>query len=653
MRLYIKTLKLFCKTPSVIIPYVLLLAAENIFLYRLLKAFIDNIGINPLATPLYFMNDATLGCFLIFIFFVFISFGFMRKIREASLEETLAVAGGRGGSVYGLQILVLWTAALIQALNVSVYFIVASSVMDMSRQFIMETVPLVLTDFVLLPLASVGIGVVLSGMKRRLLGYGVIILLVFLTLPGTADILLSGQRDFHIPVFVIRDFVCLLQPNVPASPDPLYGLPAEWYRQAAMLFWILLLLCFCSWKLLRREKRARLLSVIVLAGCMAVMGYGVLNKGSVLLMTGHPESALEDSAKYNMKEPVMEEEASFSVSSYVMDLSMKKELVAEVGLSIRQKEALPEYVFTLYHSYRVKRVTDQSGNELPFRQEEDSVRVDNENLLPVDTLHFSYQGHSPAFYTNSKACFLPGFFPYYPRAGRHAVYELGFLNTDSPAADYQIRVTGLRSPLYSNLQENGGVFTGTADQALLVSGYCATKKVNGVTCLYYPFQEHYMENIEYMFSGELEEEVKQLYQFLGMDAALETGGKMLVAIPDSLTFNSVLNTYYDCGDYILYNEYPQPYEILMVQTRVAAGKEDMKSVFFAVMPDSETDLSDVTLYKDEAELYGDYSDYEKLYDTFILKMKELGVQYVAQKTYQYLVDDGNQMGAMEFLNQLS
>ena len=649
MRLYKKTLKLFCTSPAVIIPYILLLVANNIILYRLLMAFADNSG-NPLSTPLFFMQDISYTCFLAFIFYVFISFEFMRKIKEASLEETLSVSGIQGMGIYGFQILVLWTAALVQTLNVSIYMVIGYHLLEMPHQYIREIASFVWVDVLLLSFASIGIGVVLSKLKGRLWGYGAIIGLVFFAIPGTENILLSWQRNYHIPFFLLRDFICLLQPDFSAFPDSLYGLPLEWYRQAAMLFWILLSILLLSWKILCRKRRVRWFSGIVLAVCITIMGYGVLDKGSVLLMKGHPESSLEDTSQYNRSNPAMEKEADFSVSSYAMDFSMEKEMTAEVTLSIRQDKALPEYLFTLYHSYEILHITDGSGNELPFRRENDYVWVDNKNLSPIETLHFYYKGHSPTFYSNSKACFLPGFFPYYPKAGGHTVYDFGFVNAGSTKADYKIRVEGLRSPVFSNLKENGGVLVGTADNALLVSGYCTSTDVGGVTCLYYPFQKSCMENIEYMLSGGLEEKMVQLYQFLGIGSIPERSKKMLVTIPDSLAFNNALNTYYDCGDYILFNGQVEPYEILKAHTK-AEGKEEMKSVFFSVMPGSDMDMSVLMEYRGTVEP-DDYSYEMELYDTFIQKMKELGVRYTAQKTYQYLINAEDKTDALVFLKQL-
>lgn len=657
MKLYLKTVKLFCKTTTVIIPYILMLAVDNIILYRLLKAFAESNGTgeNAFATPLFFMKDVSYTCFLTFIFFLFLSYEFMRKIREASLEESLFVAGIRGRGVYGLQLLVLWTAALVQMLNVSVYLIMASRVLDMSLQYVPEMISFVLVDFLLLALASVGMGVVLSWLKRRFLAYGVIICLIFLTLPNTEDILLDWQMKLHIPIFVLRDFICLLQPDSSAFPDPLYGLPLEWYRQAAMLFWVILSILLCSQKILYASKRVRMAVSIILAGCMVVMGYGVLDKGSVLLMTDHPESSLADVMQYHMDNPAREEEVSFSVTSYDMDLSMDREMTAEVTLSISQDKALTEYPFTLYHSYEIEKITDSEGNELPFRRKDDYIWVenvpkDNTDLSPIETLHFSYRGHSPTFYSNRKACFLPDIFPYYPRAGCQAVYgDYGFVNADNTAASYRIRVSGIHSPLFSNLKENNGVLCGTADHVLLVAGYCKSADLDGTTCLYYPFQKSCMENVEYMLSQELEEKMTQLYQFLDIAGSPEANKKMLVAIPDSLSFNSVMDVYYDCGDYILFNGPIDPYEILKTQTK-AEDKKDMKMIFFSVMPDPDMDLSEITLYQDTESDY--YDDYMELNDTFIQKMKELGVQYVAQKTYHYLIDPEDQTDALDFLKHL-
>ena len=85
MTTYKNTIRLFIRTMSVSIPYLLLLAAENVFLFRLLHAFAGAAAEEVQA--IYFLMDMNYLYVLGFLFFLFISCEFMRKSREVNLVD--------------------------------------------------------------------------------------------------------------------------------------------------------------------------------------------------------------------------------------------------------------------------------------------------------------------------------------------------------------------------------------------------------------------------------------------------------------------------------------------------------------------------------------------------------------------------------------
>ena len=89
---------------SVSIPYLLLLAAENVFLFRLLHAFAGAAAEEVQA--IYFLMDMNYLYVLGFLFFLFISCEFMRKSREVNLVESMRE---RAWIVEGNQFAVLGT----------------------------------------------------------------------------------------------------------------------------------------------------------------------------------------------------------------------------------------------------------------------------------------------------------------------------------------------------------------------------------------------------------------------------------------------------------------------------------------------------------------------------------------------------------------
>ena len=89
MTTYKNTMRLFIRTMSVSIPYLLLLAAENVFLFRLLHAFAG--AATEEVQAIYFLMDMNYLYVLGFLFFLFISCEFMRKSRVKPISPILFV----------------------------------------------------------------------------------------------------------------------------------------------------------------------------------------------------------------------------------------------------------------------------------------------------------------------------------------------------------------------------------------------------------------------------------------------------------------------------------------------------------------------------------------------------------------------------------
>lgn len=597
----------------------------------------------------YFVDIRIECCFLLFAFFVFISYEFMRKVKEASLEEVLLAKGLKGGLICLNQLLVLWAAVIIVVFNISAFFMAGYDVFDIPEMFKREIIQIIFVDILLLSLASVGLGFLISRFTRRFIGYVAMIAVIFLLLPNTVTVFLDWQRNYHIPIFYLRDIVCFVPPDITALSDPLYGLPLEWYRQAAMLFWVVTSILIVVWKILKEKKRLRVLVSVCSLFFLCVLTYGVENKGSVLLMKGHPKSALSETKSYYENLPGKEKNPEFTISDYDMELSMHKTLSAVVKCRVNSAKALPSYEFTLFHGYKITRVEDEDGLSLTFNQEGDYVTVENQSPAPIQSLIFYYNGYSPLFYANDKGCFLPGFFPYYPKAGYRKVYDGYFVAQEDSAVDYRIMITD-GQPVVSNLKAHHGVLQGKTDNVILVKGYLAETVLNQRRSVYYPLQRSSLENVQHIDSKEMQWKMQKLKKFLGIHKDFGIRNKMVINIPWSLAFNSSLEHYYECQDYVLIQGFVEPYEILKSNTK-APGKELMRDVFFDLMLSADTVASDLTLCKDE-EWFDGYDEYTELYDAVVLKIRKLGVRQTARRIYQYLVDDSTAADATTFVKNM-
>ncbi len=646
MRSYINTLKLFFLSISVSVPYALLILVENIFLFRLLITFIKADASQ--AQPFYFINDLSLLCIVEFLFLLFITYEFMRKSKEVNLDETL---GKKIWIIEGNQLLVLVTLVLLYTLIFGIYVVVSYWILKMPMVYVAELVKMLLVNVFLLSIAAVGMGYLISRIKKRFVGYAIILVELFLTLPHTSQFLVASQNEYNIPIFSIRDWLYLLPPDIMTLGDPLYGVPVEPYRIAVMCVWIILgiwlFFCVC-WKY---QKGLKVLVTLVALGGLAICGTHIRDKGSVLLMDNHPESAVEADYNYYTGEE-QETKADFQVTGYDMDLTFSREMSAIVKVSLQPKPSKTEYLFTLYHGYRVSKVEDANGEEMYFEQERDRVTVYNKNQVDCSTISFTYEGKNPTFYGNDTACFLPGFFPYYPKAGGRNVYSYEGATevkvSKEPITHFTVRLHGLSTT--SNLKKSGEGFEGEASHVTIVGGNYEIVSSNGISMVTYPLQADSIKKASQFFDKKFQDEWKKLMNFLDLPNMKLSLDKPIITTPTNFVNNSYLRAYYEFDDYILVNSFVRAYGMLGAQ--IPEGEKSLlKAIFLYMELNEDTDVASFSLNRDiyEGE---ELDEWQTMEDMLIIKMRDVGVQPVARAVIHYLLDEEDTRTPMKFLNGL-
>lgn len=656
MRNFWNAIKLFCKSPSSIIPWAILLVIENIFLNRLYSSFkevVNNSGAVGKVEPMYFYQDIQGCCFFVLIFFVFISYEFLRKTKETSMQEILRIYGSAGCKVVLSQLSVLGLMVIVQAVNVGIYFGFGYFLMPDAKLMQDDIIGIFLIDICLLSFSAIAIGYLISKLTNRFLAYGIMLVSLFLIMPNVTDLLLDWQMDLHIPIFAIRDLVFLIPPDWENAPDVLYGMPLEMYRVWGMVFWILLGFMVLGYEGLRKRKKYQRIYCVLMASAVLFSACQVQNKGSVLLMGSHPQSVLCEKKEYAINEDVNEKKAKFTVSDYDMELEMKKELNAKVDMTIQDTARLSEYEFTLFHGYRVSKVVDEEGKELSFQQEGDTVRVKNNGAMAVRKMCFYYSGHSATFYSNNKACFLPGLFPYYPRPGIRQLYkDTKFVDGEDAEANFKVHIVDNES-VTSNLKKANGMFEGRAKNVILVNGRYQEKDIASTKCVTLPLDSENEKMTKDLLAGKMKSDINAVYQFLDIKKEYNVSQKKVFCIPGSMAFNSALKPYYEYPDYVLFNGYElQPYDVVM-NSNVSKEKEVLKKVFCEMQVMTESQESELTLYKDEVWFQGYEEDYEsKIHDLVVEKMKKLGIKKVAREIARYLGDNSNHVKEEDFLQNI-
>lgn len=671
--------KLFLKTPQIILAYLMLMVVGNMEFMHLLQAFQkDYQEAGEMGTDaIYYLGDAGIICSVLFLFWVFIAFEYFRKSRESGIQENLDSMGGRGSVCCIQQAGVLMLAVLAVTANVGAYLAVGYATMNFPPILIEQMVKLLLVDIFLMSVASVFCGSLLSGVKNRFVGYGLILVLSVIMMWKLLEPIAGSLSSIGTVLYLIRRFICILSPDLLVSYDALYGIPYDAYRIAIMGIWIV---AGSIWILRKMFIRRKKVCAAATGGCLiaiVVLGVAVWNRGSVLLQTDSPESAIFEASA--AREELREKPADFVIRSYRMEMRVRNELTAECRIELADAQAGQpvqaagvtggtadgagtagsgkEYDFTLYYKYRIKKVCDAKGEEMEFRQEGNYVTVKAAGKEPVSELTFYYKGGSNLFYSNSHACFLPGIFPYYPKAGCQEVFcdnmdGYGLKPADDPEVMFDIGFD-IPGEVVSNLEYKGGRYQGTADSALFVKGYLDYDYFKENHAVYYPMGRHSYRIVESYQNGGLQKEMNQLAEFLGTEP-WELGQKPVVFIPNSTAFNSTVGDYYETDSYVLISGNTTAYNILKERMR-QRGSSELQDVLCSLMPAEDTDPKEFVTWK---EMGGEDEWYDKeneLYDVVVEKMREIGVQEVARQVYARLDSEdyaGDMDSDLEFVKSM-
>ncbi len=659
MKKFTLPLKLFCKTGSVIVPYILMMLAVNVMLFRLTDAFATAVeDPDTLSDAVFFFGDINVVCFVFYLFFLFISYEYMRKVRESQMEEILSAYGSSGMGTYVRQFLVLALAVVLAAANISIYAVWGWKNLACADALLGEVVRLLLVNVFLLSLAAVSMGTVLSQVKNRFIGYAAIVAVLFLILPNAVSFYVTLQNEYHIPVFLIRDLIYLIPPDLFSYPDSLYGFPLENYRIAGMILWVVIAVAILFWKVLK--KRARLRTVVMSCLCLLSGGliYAAECKGSVLRMQDHPEAAIEEMAGYYNTHEEKMEKAAFTVAKYELDLKIGKELEAEARMFIDEGPSLDEYHFTLSHAYQVESVTDENGNALDYTRDGDYLCILPGGKKPT-RIGICYKGHSSLYYANKKACFLPGFFAYYPKAGyRQQDFRDGGLDYDEPETQFEVKVN--RDGMASNLPRDGAGFRGRAETLTLVDGIYHVSEQEGFQILSYPLMESEDEGIR-EYPENLAHEWEKVKEYLGMDETDETDirlelPKKIIKMPGSLAFTSLAKGVFLYGDHaVVSSANIGAYDVLgqKVVRRTAPEKQKLREAFFDIQPDEKTDEDELCRFADMNDSFDGYAaEVQELHDLCVDRMKETGVQNASRQIIRYLLDGNDHTDPAVFLKSI-
>lgn len=464
-----QNLKLFFKTKIIFIPVIILLVC---FLGNLVYSCYSFSLNNDVL--IYLKNSIKL-CLLSFVILCFTSYEFFYLYKRCYIDEALYSHKNGKTRILTSTVTVLLFIPALEFFSAFVFNFVIFLSSGMNDYSYLYHIFSVLFLYVFLGgIIPILLGVFFAQKTKRIVSYALMALIIFLV-SSTSDFIPGGLSQVtKINFWESKYFLAYILPNdLEWYINHDYGMYAEIYRWNLIIFWISLL-SFLFFKLCQIKKtalKAVLLSLTLLISTFNLVGYfyggSHIEKGAQL-----DSISMSDYLFYTENEQ-KNQDPDFEVTSYDMDLSIYRQLDAEVSMTLSDT-GLEYYNFTLYHGYNVLKITDIEGNALKYNREGDYVTVIGNGNLQL--INIKYSGYSPILYSNYQACSLPGFFAYYPIPGFYKI--TGDYTTYNPieiksGTEFNIRVDSARQ-FYSNLDEvknEKNCFVGVTSYPTLFSGF--------------------------------------------------------------------------------------------------------------------------------------------------------------------------------------
>lgn len=544
-KLYKASLSVFLRRKNLSIPYFVLLALILAYYGFCLNNYLQYRDIFSVDI----FSSATLWvrpCIFVIAFFIYCSYELAIKMYDNNMAEYLKTYRHGLLKAYAAIILCLLTIVALPSIMFFAFILFMYYYFDVQYYlpFLIHLMKLSVLYFGLSFVIGIMLGTAMAAKlkTKRLAVYSLTVIFMLLNTTFTVVIfrvpyLLFNSYPAERMLYYIKDFLTVVPYELGNrfAIDPIYGFPMEPIRWILAVFWVLFPLTLILTECFDRKTKKALLA----AGClMALLGIGLFSvRGSTLLMDMRVNSFPFADPHYYQDRPREDysgHEAGFMIEKYEMDLTISNELHAEVAVTVDNPD-LDRYEFTLYHGYILKSVRTEDG-KVPFTRQGDYISIGS--LKGADRLIFKYYGKSAKFYANRQAITLPGYFAYYPKAGRMNIWDLdryGYVvNTSPNESKYSVNVrSGLE--VFCNLAGSDNSFSGKSNGLSLFAGMYDEIAEN----IYAEPMRRDLPKREYI--REAEEILTRLFKRLNRpepDAIIHISDKKFFQVPHNFGLNS-------------------------------------------------------------------------------------------------------------------
>ena len=457
-------------------------------------------GQTKFAATIPLRNALTLSIYL-FIMMMFLSYEYARKLFHNGVSEAmLATTAGRKRKNYKMVFYIMSIYSGVMSLLVGGIVIneyLYYKISDPHREYVIHIIKnIFLNDFLIMELGIVA-GIALAAIQKRMSAYAFMCFLSIAISPYASSMAYmidlsdmshtgAGRAAFKFLsyFYLMPGYMSKLMPRAETGESVLP------YRFFIIGFWLFLFLSFICFTRVRYKKYTAVSVVLCLAAFTAyTYPASRMEQTLDIYLNGVPDMVyVLESKDFIAKE----EPADYKISEYDLNLSIKASL--SVTADMKVSASLKRYRMTLYRQYKVSEAVDQDGHKLEYTQNQDYLDVWNKGGYHITNIIISYKGNSDDSYANYQGCYLPGYYPYYPRAGYINLYdkELGYIKPYFVDRDTYFRVKATPGKYISNLPEKHGIYQGRCDGFTLVSGFYKIKNFENGNKLVYPYLDEFI-----------------------------------------------------------------------------------------------------------------------------------------------------------------
>ena len=450
---------------------------------------------------------------------------------------------------------------------------------------------------------------------------------------------------FDINIYPLRDVFNILPPNLNWVVEALYGLSIEPYRWNLLIFWI----SFISFLILRNLSNKKIKYLNWLSVLLIILSiynfYLYTQPGSIVRKDYNPKNYTAFDELYYSKDVQKEEDAEFKILAYNMTINIGRQLNNDVKITLKEKEPLSSYKFTLYRNYKIEKILDNKGKILEFKRDGDYLEVYNPKKEKLEEIRILYSGFSPVFYSNSQGVLLPGCFPYYPVEGYKKIYikerssYISIIRDDNVKFNVSVYSD---TDIYSNLEKKGNNFFGEAQAVTLIGGLVEEKKICDNIFYGLPLEE--LNTDALLKINDIIEPYKNMFPD---NNKFDISSIKIFQAPITFASKVMDNGIVSFKDHIfVYGLSKENIVQGFLQSVMPSNvdKMELNTIFFNCLLYRNRQLN-IPEGFENSEAY-------ELRKLFLEKVSDLGESYVLKSTYDYLMDKYDTRNSITFIKDL-